>query len=394
MDGAHRARRPRLRRSAETHSRLATLDQIGEAQVRAGRRRGAGAVGERAGWRRPARLRRRPARRAPPRGRTARRLAPAIRSAASVSGSGVLGCGKRHSNRSPSAADPLDLDGDLAIGRVAMPPAQPAPSRHAMPRAASSDCCVLVAADLARRVRRRSARDRRRWRPASCPRASVSAAGSGHSAEGRADQRIIGCTGTDLRRRDRHRRDDRSRQRRQARRQSPATAKPAAGDRAGHQPEQQGAASRRRRDQRRHQPARPARSAARFKRRRVPGAASALPDTHPLFRRRGTASGRAGRRTPDTRGRGCGRPRRAARRRVRIGQQPLAQIGLAIVAPPDLRPAEIEALVAGRAVDHRRLAGRRAKLCRRRRRSSTPARSPIFSPSVSSPLTLAPGKIS
>ena len=41
-------------------------------------------------------------------------------------------------------------------------------------------------------------------------------------------------------------------------------------------------------------------------------------------------------------------------RRMRIGQQPLQQIGLAIFAPPDLRPAEIETLVAGHAVDHRR----------------------------------------
>ena len=40
--------------------------------------------------------------------------------------------------------------------------------------------------------------------------------------------------------------------------------------------------------------------------------------------------------------------------RVRIGQEPLDQIRLAIFAPPDLRPAEIEALVAGEAVERRR----------------------------------------
>ena len=38
---------------------------------------------------------------------------------------------------------------------------------------------------------------------------------------------------------------------------------------------------------------------------------------------------------------------RCSRRRVRIGQQALAQGRLAIVAPPDLRPAEVEALIAG-----------------------------------------------
>src|SRR5690606_30478845 len=42
-------------------------------------------------------------------------------------------------------------------------------------------------------------------------------------------------------------------------------------------------------------------------------------------------------------------------RRMRIRQQALAEVGLAIVAPPDLGPAEIEALVAGKAVDHRGL---------------------------------------
>src|SRR3546814_16831433 len=42
------------------------------------------------------------------------------------------------------------------------------------------------------------------------------------------------------------------------------------------------------------------------------------------------------------------------RRRMRIGGDALRQILLAIVAPPHLRPAEEEALVAGRAVDHRR----------------------------------------
>ena len=51
---------------------------------------------------------------------------------------------------------------------------------------------------------------------------------------------------------------------------------------------------------------------------------------------------------------------------VRIGQQPLAQVRLAIVAPPHLGPAEIEALVAGRAVDHRRF--RPAQRCDDRRR--------------------------
>src|SRR5205085_6842569 len=41
-------------------------------------------------------------------------------------------------------------------------------------------------------------------------------------------------------------------------------------------------------------------------------------------------------------------------RRMRIGQQSRPKIGLAIIAPPDLRPAEIEALITGQAVDHRR----------------------------------------
>src|SRR5206468_8605068 len=43
------------------------------------------------------------------------------------------------------------------------------------------------------------------------------------------------------------------------------------------------------------------------------------------------------------------------RRRMRIGQQTLPKIGLTIIAPPNLRPAEIEALVGAHAIDHRGL---------------------------------------
>src|SRR5690606_31463921 len=42
------------------------------------------------------------------------------------------------------------------------------------------------------------------------------------------------------------------------------------------------------------------------------------------------------------------------RRRMRIGRDALRQILLAIVAPPHLRPAEEEALVAGQPAQHRR----------------------------------------
>lgn len=39
---------------------------------------------------------------------------------------------------------------------------------------------------------------------------------------------------------------------------------------------------------------------------------------------------------------------------VRVGEQPLDKVGLAILAAPDLGPAQKEALVAGRAVNDRR----------------------------------------
>src|SRR3546814_13597306 len=40
---------------------------------------------------------------------------------------------------------------------------------------------------------------------------------------------------------------------------------------------------------------------------------------------------------------------------MRIGDQPLEEVVLAVVAAPDLCPAEIEALVSGQTADHRRL---------------------------------------
>src|SRR3546814_16229662 len=43
------------------------------------------------------------------------------------------------------------------------------------------------------------------------------------------------------------------------------------------------------------------------------------------------------------------------RRRMRIGDQPLEEVVLAVVSAPDLCPAEIEALVSGQTADPRRL---------------------------------------
>ena len=74
-------------------------------------------------------------------------------------------------------------------------------------------------------------------------------------------------------------------------------------------------------------------------------------------------------------------------RRVRVDRQQPQLLGVADLRLPDRRPGQEEPLLAGQPVDDLGLAGRPARSARPGRRCARPPRSPMFSPTVSAPLT-------